>query len=397
MGWTVLYIAFGIVALWLLGEVLLQYKARLRWRLLAFFGFLGVVLGVLLPSVAVIALGTVAFAAGQTFVTLSFRRGFSTGWALGGRPGTSRRRRGSDGGMRPLAPVTDADGAPPEPPADGPTGEPPSSGPSTEEIRPEDGPEPRSAGYESPYGEPYGEEEYGAPPHAPYAGSYPEGYPESAPGGAPDSYADAYERPDAYEGYGTGERYAGYPEYGRHPGGYEGYDGSERYGEYGDFADQSGYGAQQAPQGASPGGYPGPGGYGEAQPDPLYGESPHAPAYAASEAAQAAAGGAYGEYVDPYAGGTPGGAGEQGGYLGGYAAEPHGARWPAGDAYPGEAPTGAWVPHQRDGEGPAGSYGYPQPNQPGDYPAPGTGPGYEASAQGYYYDEQQYYWGRTDS
>ncbi|CAM5566788.1 hypothetical protein SVIOM74S_02521 [Streptomyces violarus] len=29
MGWAVLYIAFGIVALWLLGEVLLQYKARL--------------------------------------------------------------------------------------------------------------------------------------------------------------------------------------------------------------------------------------------------------------------------------------------------------------------------------------------------------------------------------
>ena len=46
MGWTVLYIAFGIVALWLLGEVLLQYKARLRWRLLAFVGFLGVVFGV---------------------------------------------------------------------------------------------------------------------------------------------------------------------------------------------------------------------------------------------------------------------------------------------------------------------------------------------------------------
>ena len=39
MGWAVLYIAFGIVALWLLGEVLLQYKARLRWRLLAFAGF----------------------------------------------------------------------------------------------------------------------------------------------------------------------------------------------------------------------------------------------------------------------------------------------------------------------------------------------------------------------
>ncbi|MEU9059979.1 hypothetical protein AB0D13_14265 [Streptomyces sp. NPDC048430] len=97
MGWTVLYIAFGIVALWLLGEVLLQYKARLRWRLLAFGGFLGVVLGVLIPSVPVIALGAIAFATGQTYVTLSFRRGFSTGWAIGGSPGESRRRRGAGG------------------------------------------------------------------------------------------------------------------------------------------------------------------------------------------------------------------------------------------------------------------------------------------------------------
>ena len=82
MGYTVLYIAFGVVALWLLGEVLLQYKARLRWRLLAFAGFLGVVLGVYLPSVIVIGAGAVAFATGQTFVTLSYRKGFSTGWAI---------------------------------------------------------------------------------------------------------------------------------------------------------------------------------------------------------------------------------------------------------------------------------------------------------------------------
>ncbi|MFD9611533.1 hypothetical protein ACFWWS_19450 [Streptomyces sp. NPDC059083] len=93
MGWTVLYIAFGVVALWLLGEVLLQYKARLRWRLLAFGGFLCVVLGVLLPSVLVIVAGAVAFAVGQAYVTLSFRRGFSTGWAIGGNPGASRRRK----------------------------------------------------------------------------------------------------------------------------------------------------------------------------------------------------------------------------------------------------------------------------------------------------------------
>lgn len=94
MGYTVLYIAFGMVALWLLGEVLLQYKARLRWRLLAFAGFTGVVTGVYLRDIVVIALGAAAFGTGQAFVTLSYRRGFSTGWALGGRPGSSRRRRG---------------------------------------------------------------------------------------------------------------------------------------------------------------------------------------------------------------------------------------------------------------------------------------------------------------
>ncbi|MDG4862069.1 hypothetical protein P8605_28410 [Streptomyces sp. T-3] len=96
MGWWLLYAAFGIVALWLLGEVLLQYKARLRWRMLAFVGFVGVVIGVLMPNVMVIGFGAILFAVGQTYVTLSFRRGFSTGWALGGNPGESRRRKGGE-------------------------------------------------------------------------------------------------------------------------------------------------------------------------------------------------------------------------------------------------------------------------------------------------------------
>ncbi|MFH7335790.1 hypothetical protein [Streptomyces sp. KHY 26] len=100
MGWTVLYIAFGVVALWLLGEVLLQYKARLRWRLLAFAGFLGVVVGVMMPSVLVIGAGAIAFAVGQTLVTLSFRSGFAAGWAVrrpdgeAVEPRGSKRRRG---------------------------------------------------------------------------------------------------------------------------------------------------------------------------------------------------------------------------------------------------------------------------------------------------------------
>ncbi|MDQ0777841.1 hypothetical protein QF026_006307 [Streptomyces aurantiacus] len=107
MGWTVLYIAFGIVALWLLGEVLLQYKARLRWRLLAFAGFLGVVIGVLVASVVVIGLGAAAFAVGQTYVTLSFRSGFASGWAVTGRPGATKRRRGEPDRQEPALEVTD--------------------------------------------------------------------------------------------------------------------------------------------------------------------------------------------------------------------------------------------------------------------------------------------------
>ncbi|MEU0740401.1 hypothetical protein [Streptomyces sp. NPDC006134] len=112
MGWTVLYIAFGIVALWLLGEVLLQYKARLRWRLLAFTGFLGVVAGVLIPSVVVIALGAAAFAVGQTYVTLSFRRGFAAGWAVSAPKLTGdRRRRAGRGRQEPTLEVSGVEAA----------------------------------------------------------------------------------------------------------------------------------------------------------------------------------------------------------------------------------------------------------------------------------------------
>ncbi|MEU6314944.1 hypothetical protein [Streptomyces sp. NPDC047014] len=111
MGMTVLYIAFGIVALWLLAEVLMQYKARLRWRLLAFGGFLGVVAGVILPSVPVIGAGAAAFAAGQILVTLSFRKGFVAGWALrrGGEPvrqQPKRRRAGAAPKTEPALQVT---------------------------------------------------------------------------------------------------------------------------------------------------------------------------------------------------------------------------------------------------------------------------------------------------
>ncbi|WP_019545801.1 hypothetical protein [Streptomyces sulphureus] len=119
MGWTVLYIAFGGVALWLLGEVLMQHKARLRWRVLAFLGFMGVVVGTLMPSMLVIAVGVAAFAVGQTFVTLSYRRGFATGWALGGMPGSSRRRRDDAADSEPSLEVSDLEAGPVPPQAHG--------------------------------------------------------------------------------------------------------------------------------------------------------------------------------------------------------------------------------------------------------------------------------------
>ncbi|MFD9635481.1 hypothetical protein [Streptomyces violascens] len=220
MGWTVLYIAFAIVALWLLGEVLLQYKARLRWRLLAFTGFVGVVLGVLIPSVFVIILGAIAFAVGQVYVTLSFRRGFSTGWALGGRPGASRRRRASRGknapAQEPVLEVSDlqyedasAAGSP-----DG-NGEMPHADPGHADSVYEPQPMPDETGQYgiySPAKQPEAQPQYPAyDPHQPYADPYAPQYDE--PGAGQQQYA-AYSDPyigNGGQAYGT---YNGYDSFG---------------------------------------------------------------------------------------------------------------------------------------------------------------------------------------
>ncbi|WP_228977714.1 hypothetical protein [Streptomyces sp. DH12] len=238
--WTVLYIAFGIVALWLLGEVLLQYKARLRWRLLAFFGFLGVVAGVLVSSIVVIVVGAVAFGVGQTYVTLSFLRGFSTGWALGGRPGASRRRR--TGGARegkPTLEVSDlsyegaqAPPAPEEPPA---PWEPP-----VHETRPLPDDTGEYGVYDADHGRAHGHDAHAAgrtdpaghtdytghgdySGHADHAAYDPGGYAPAHDYGTGDhqqqyaAYSDPYigtttapvGRPyGAYDGYGDGQAYA---------------------------------------------------------------------------------------------------------------------------------------------------------------------------------------------
>ncbi|WP_377272046.1 hypothetical protein [Peterkaempfera sp. SMS 1(5)a] len=95
VGYMLLYAAFVVVALWLVAELLLQNKAPLVWRALALAGFLGVVAGMQLGSVAIIGLGAAAFAVGQTFVTLSVKRGYDAGWSLrrpdGSLPGPLER------------------------------------------------------------------------------------------------------------------------------------------------------------------------------------------------------------------------------------------------------------------------------------------------------------------
>ncbi|MFJ6213929.1 hypothetical protein ACIQGZ_11450 [Streptomyces sp. NPDC092296] len=120
VGYMLLYAAFVVVALWLVAELLLQHKAPLLWRSVALAGFLGVVAGMRFGSVAVIGLGAAAFAVGQTFVTLSVKRGYRAGWSL----------RRSDGSLPgPLARIPFLAGAvgagavPPSAPAVQPVGE----------------------------------------------------------------------------------------------------------------------------------------------------------------------------------------------------------------------------------------------------------------------------------
>lgn len=372
MGWTVLYIAFGIVALWLLGEVLLQYKARLRWRILAFVGFLGVVVGVIIPSVVVIAIGAVAFAIGQTYVTLSFRRGFAAGWALStGRPRENRRRRGGRGaaaeptlevsGLE-AVPATDEGGYGPQDTAADHRG---GGGYPSDDGYPSGGGYPSADGYlgaDGGYGQ-AGDHQGGYAAQAPYGDAAPYGSPEAHgdpydPFGGP-SYADAYAAADAAQVYApqplpddTGQYgvYSADARPGQH-------DHPDRH----DHAAQDPYGGGYYQPAAAQDGYADPYGmYGDGQGDrSAYGDPYGDQQYGAP----------YGSYdpADPYG-------------QGGYAQQPYG-----GDPYqqqyyenaPETPPGGVWVPQQRDG-------GYPPepPHQPDPHQ------GYPPYQQGY--DEQQY-------
>ncbi|MFJ5548244.1 hypothetical protein [Streptomyces sp. NPDC093225] len=329
MGWTVLYIAFGIVALWLLAEVLLQYKARLRWRVLAFAGFLGVVVGVLLGSVVVIAVGATAFAVGQTLVTLSFRRGFVAGWALGTKrdaepeveQGRRGRRRGGAGARRtePVLEVSDLEYGS----AYGPDGDVQDAGTALmDALDPADDPVEAS---DASVFEPRTDDPAGA--YDP-AGS---GYGTTADGYAPTGYetAPGYEAGPGYDGSGyPGADYSDPNYYApQAPAAPDPYGQAAAYQDPG-YATGYGYGAgEQQTYAAYSDPYIGTGAL-SAQPDPG--------AYAAYDYGYGTGQDAYPAYADPYTG---------------------------QHQYAPEAPSGgSWVPQQRDVAQP-----YPE-DQPQAYP-----------------------------
>ncbi|MDI3403036.1 hypothetical protein [Streptomyces cavernicola] len=330
MGWTVLYIAFGIVALWLLGEVLLQYKARLRWRLLAFVGFLGVVVGVLMPSIWVIGAGAATFAVGQTYVTLSFRRGFSTGWAIGGSPGASRRRKveGLDA-QDPTLQVSDLEydaAYAPDPAAAQPFQNPAAAQPFPDETQPF----PAAQGPDFPGAAP----EFGA--GGPQGFTAPEP-PQQAPVYAPEPLPD-------------------------------------ETGQYGVYQDSS----FPPPPAAAPAG-PGDFGYDAYGTGGFDQNAPHDQQNYAYDNQQQ-----YAAYSDPYIG-SQAGYGEYDTYAGQQAQPGYDAAYqdPYAAGYPSDTPPGGvWVPQQRTGDELQGGADLP-PEQP--YPYENQG-GYDAG-----YNEQQPY------
>ncbi|MEV0928276.1 hypothetical protein AB0I99_24690 [Streptomyces spongiicola] len=354
MGWTVLYIAFGIVALWLLGEVLLQYKARLRWRLVAFAGFLGVVVGVLMPNVIVIGIGAAAFAVGQTYVTLSFRRGFSTGWALGGSPGSSRRRRPSaaSADRDPVLQVTGIDygdsysyddRVPPGP-----------SGPATDQA-----PAAETTAVYEPQPLPDDTNQYGVYPDAQYSAEHgrdADGYGRDGgdygrgDGVYPDAQYTAEHGRDA-DGYGQDGG-----DYGRGDGVYP---DAQYTAEHGRDAD--GYGQGAAEHGRDGGEDASYGGYSSGYTDAYsqgHGYEQQAGTHDTyAESYGYGTGQQYAAYSDPYAGGAAQGYEAYGSYGGQQQyTDPY-----ASQGYNDTPPGGVWVPLQRDGDQ------VPPPEQPPQY------------------------------
>ncbi|QMU75893.1 hypothetical protein GXW83_09245 [Streptacidiphilus sp. PB12-B1b] len=207
VGLAVLDAAFAVVALWLLGELLLQHRAPAHWRALALAGFLVLVAGVQSGSAAEIGAGVLAFGAGQGMVTRAVKRGGGPHWSLRGRDGALPGPLARVPALERVFPAAELSGPGPAAPAPAPRVG--SVGPIELE---DDAPAPAADAPElitQDYGGPQAETAYQPQPQPqPYGG-----YPDPAPG-----YGQEYAPAAGYQqGYGEqagqpvqpGQDYAG--------------------------------------------------------------------------------------------------------------------------------------------------------------------------------------------
>jgi len=276
IGLALLYVAFAVVALWLLGELLVQHRAPAHWRALALLGFLGLVAGVHQGSAVIVGGGVLAFGAGQGLVTRSVKRGEGPHWSLrgpdGALPGPLGRLPlvarvfpaadvpepdGSDPARRvgTVGPVEESAGAllvePVEPVGPDPAGQPEprplhDGGPYRQPFPEQPFPEqsfPQQAGqpYPSAYPQPDGA-------GYPYPEPYPQGVPQQAAGYEAAPYPPEYAAPYPQD---YAQEYA--QEYARH---YAAQAGQAQYPQQGDYYPEQpaapGYGYDPAAQPQSP-------------------------------------------------------------------------------------------------------------------------------------------------
>jgi len=267
IGLALLYVAFAVVALWLLGELLVQHRAPAHWRALALLGFLGLVAGVHQGSAVIVGGGVLAFGAGQSLVTRSVKRGEGPHWSLRGPDGALPGPLGRLPLVARVFPAADV----PEPDGSDPARRVGAVGPVEESagallVEPVEPVGPDPAGQPEPQplydGGPYGQ----AFPQQAFAQAFPQAFPQQAE----QPYPSAYPQPDG-SGYaypqpypqGVPQQAAAYeaapypPEYAQ--------EYAQEYARH--YAEQAG----QAP-------YPQPGDY--------YPEQPAAPGYGYDPAAQ---------------------------------------------------------------------------------------------------------------
>ncbi|MFF3003150.1 hypothetical protein ACFVTF_10120 [Kitasatospora sp. NPDC057940] len=238
IGYLLLYVALAVVALWLVAEVLLQNRAPLHWRALALVGFLGVAAGMVLGSVPVIGAGAALFAAGQTFVTLSVKRGYRAGWSLrkadGSLPGPLAKvplLGALTGGAAAVAAVEATEKRIGEVSAveEAPVAAPDPVAEDVPEVEQTASFEMQELAQDGVYAPAYYEQQQAQAPHDPYAEAYQSGYDNAAqpqpayeqqqwqsqqqPAFAYDQGYGAYpQQSDPYSGYPQQDQYQSYPQ-----------------------------------------------------------------------------------------------------------------------------------------------------------------------------------------